>query len=74
MLFFILMTAAITTFVEVPSLMKKKHWKDVLVLSGFIFIGIALGIILVFKLPFPNPTKGLESLFRPVTKFIFGEG
>ena len=74
MLFFILTAVTMMTFAEVPSLVKKKRWKDVFVFFGFILVVIALGIVLIFKFPFPTLTKVLEATFKPVTELIMREG
>jgi len=74
MLFLILASAAIMVIVEAPPLVKKKRWKDLRVFSGFLLVGVTLGMVLVFRLPFPNPTPLIEGIFKPVTEAFFGKG
>jgi hypothetical protein len=74
MLFLILASAAVIVLVEAPPLVKKKKWKDLSVFTGFLLIGLTLGFVLVFRLPFPNPTPFIEGIFKPVTEALFGKG
>ncbi|MHA6483386.1 hypothetical protein ACX1C1_15990 [Paenibacillus sp. strain BS8-2] len=70
MFVFILLSAAAMIWIEVPALIQRKSWKELAVFSGFLLAGISLGVILVFHLPFPNPAKGIEVVFKPVTKWL----
>ncbi|WP_028547972.1 hypothetical protein [Paenibacillus sp. UNC451MF] len=74
MFWFIIIAAIIIAWIEAPSLVRNKQWKDLSVFSGFLALGIVLGAVLDFQLPFPNPTKGIEALFKPVTEAFFGKG
>lgn len=73
MFFFIIASTIIIALIEGPSLARKKQWKDMTVFAGFLLVGFALGTILAFRLPFPNPAKGIEMLFKPVSEAFFGK-
>lgn len=73
MLLIILVIAAVITFVEVPALAKKKRQKDILVFFSFLLIGVTLGIVFVFNLPYPNPIKLIEAIFKPIADLLMGK-
>lgn len=64
-----LVFVAIIAF-EVPGLVKKKMWRELAAFSVLLFIGMVLSFGQVLKLPVPNPTKGIDAVFKPVTQFI----
>lgn len=70
MLIFIIIAALIISFIETPSLIRQKKWKDLAVFSGFLISGLVLGVILALHLAFPNPTQVIESVFKPVTQLL----
>lgn len=50
---------------EVPGLVKKKMWRELVAFSVFLSIGIALSIPQVLGAKLPNPSKAIEALFKP---------
>ncbi|HBC91767.1 MAG TPA: hypothetical protein DCZ10_02380 [Pelotomaculum sp.] len=65
----ILVFVAIIAF-EAPGLVKKKMWRELAAFSVLLLIGMVLSFGQVLKLPVPNPTKGIDAVFKPVTQFI----
>lgn len=55
---------------EAPGLVKKKMWRELTAFSVLLVIGMYLSFGQVLKLPVPNPTRGIEAVFQPVTQFI----
>lgn len=56
--------------IEVPGLVRKKMWKELLVFSVLLAVGMFYSYGLVLDWPLPNPTKGIEYVFKPVSKFM----
>ncbi len=65
----ILVFIAIIAF-EAPGLVKKKMWRELAAFSVLLLIGMVLSFGQALKLPVPNPTKGIDAVFKPVTQFI----
>lgn len=55
---------------EVPGMIKKKMWRELIAFSLLLLIGMALSFGQALKLPLPNPTRGIEAVFGPVSRFI----
>lgn len=65
----ILVFAAIIAL-EVPGLLRKKMWRELAAFSVLLLIGMVLSFGQVLKLPLPNPTRGIEAVFRPVSQYL----
>jgi hypothetical protein len=59
-LFFLLLTGW-----DLPQLLKKDRRKDLVVYSLLMAAGLALSILVSFHVHLPNPTNGLEAIFKP---------
>lgn len=71
---FIFVAVSSTVLFQVAQFRKRGTTKkDVLVYTGFMVMGTALWVILSYRLPFPNPTKLLVTLFKPATDVFFGK-
>lgn len=55
---------------EVPGLVRKKMWRELTAFSVLLLIGMILSFGQALKLPLPNPTRGIEAVFRPVSEFL----
>ncbi|MFJ5769829.1 hypothetical protein [Psychrobacillus sp. NPDC093180] len=64
--FGILLVAAVIVYLEVPSLVKKKQKKELIVFSVLLAIGVGLGVLHSFGKPIPNPTQLLTFIFKPL--------
>ncbi|PID14965.1 hypothetical protein CSV63_09190 [Sporosarcina sp. P34] len=66
----ILLIAAAIAWFEVPSLLEKKHKKELLAFSIFLTIGVALSIVLAFGKTLPSPMELLTFLFTLLTDLM----
>jgi hypothetical protein len=55
---------------EAPGLFKKKMWRELAAFSVLLIIGMIYSYGQVLELPLPNPTKGIEAVFRPVSEYL----
>lgn len=55
---------------EVPGLVRKKMWRELTAFSVLLFIGMVLSFGQALKLPIPNPTRGIEAVFRPLSQYL----
>ncbi len=66
----LLLVAAIVRF-EVPSLLRKKNKKELVVFLLFLFIGTGLGIVQSLGKPIPNPMDLLSFILKPINDTLF---
>lgn len=55
---------------EAPGLIRKKMWREFAAFSILLLIGMVLSFGQALKLPLPNPTRGIETLFGPVSAYL----
>lgn len=55
---------------EVPGLVKKKMWRELVAFSVYLSIGMALSIPQVLGVKLPNPTRAIEALVRPLSELL----
>ena len=55
---------------EVPALIKKKLWRELITYSILLLIGMIYSYGQLLNLPLPNPTKGVEAIFKPVSQLL----
>lgn len=68
-LLLILVFAVIIAF-EVPGLVRKKMWRELTAFSVLLLMGMILSFGQALKLPLPNPTRGIEAVFRPISQYL----
>lgn len=57
-------------WLEVPGLVKKKMWRELIAFSVFLITGMALSIPQVLGIAVPNPSKPVEALFKPLVQWM----
>lgn len=55
---------------EVPGLVKKQMRRELAVYFLLMVIGAVYSIDQVFDWPLPNPTKGVEAIFKPLAEVM----
>ncbi|MFZ5967329.1 MAG: hypothetical protein ACOYVK_09165 [Bacillota bacterium] len=70
MAFALLLLFGVLIALEVPGLVKKRMWRELGVYFLLMAIGIFYSFGQVFDWPLPNPTKGVEAIFKPVTETV----
>lgn len=66
----IVVIGVIIMFIEVPSLLKKNHRKDLWVFSTLLLLGIVLNISEQLEVSIPNPFEGITAIFQLYSKVI----
>jgi hypothetical protein len=56
--------------IQLPGLIKKRLWKDLIVYLTIFFLGSIYSIGLPLDWSLPNPTKFMEYKFEPVSQFL----
>ncbi|GAA3411418.1 hypothetical protein ACFFNY_20015 [Paenibacillus hodogayensis] len=66
----ILVLAILVCAFEVPGLLRKRFYKDLVVFSCLLFAGVALCIAYSQDVKIPNPVDGINYLFMPLSKWL----
>lgn len=51
---------------ELPGLIQKKYWRELITVSFFLSIGFILSLLLVMGIKLPNPSNALVYIFKEV--------
>jgi hypothetical protein len=63
----IILVATVIIMIEVPSLLKKKQKKELIVFSILLFIGVGLSIVRAFGVNIPTPIDFLAFILKPIS-------
>ncbi|MDP4163999.1 MAG: hypothetical protein Q8906_10735 [Bacillota bacterium] len=67
----ICLLALIISIIEVPSLVKKKLKKEMIVFFCFLSIAVTFSILLSLQINIPSILKIIEIIYAPVSKVVF---
>ncbi|SHI86626.1 hypothetical protein [Desulfofundulus thermosubterraneus] len=70
MIFLLIVSFIGIILLEVPGLVKKKMWRELVAFSVYLAIGMALSIPQVLGIKVPNPSKAIEALFKPLAELM----
>jgi|GEM_PF-503536 len=56
---------------EVPKLVNRQMRRELIAFGVLLLFAVALDIALVLRLPVPNPTRGIEIIFGPLTRLLY---
>lgn len=51
---------------EVPSLIRNKHWRELVVFSSLLFFAFILALLQILGVDVPSSSKGIDFLIRDV--------
>lgn len=66
-IFVLLLIFAGIALYEIPGLMRKKEWPELITSSVLLAIGFILSFLQVIGVDVPNPNKGIEYLIKLLT-------
>jgi hypothetical protein len=66
----ILLIGAIISLFEIPPLVKKKWWREIIVYFILLSVGMTLAILISKNITIPTPIDLLTKIYRPVTNFM----
>jgi hypothetical protein len=55
---------------EAPGLVRKKLWRELAAFTVLLVIGMVLSFGQALKLSLPNPARGIDALFGPMTRYL----
>ncbi len=56
----------IIALIEIPGLIRKKYWRELIVFSFFLLLVFIMTLLQIMGIKLPNPVKGLEYLIKEV--------
>lgn len=68
----ILLASTVIAMLEIPTLRKKKQYKDFVVFCCLLLVGTILSIAQSLRMKLPNPLDLITFVFQPVSEFILG--
>ncbi|MFC0272050.1 hypothetical protein ACFFIX_11370 [Metabacillus herbersteinensis] len=66
----ILFTGSIISLFEIPPLVKKKYWREIIVYFLLLTPGLVLSILLIKDVSIPTPLDMITKIYSPVTSFF----
>ncbi|MBZ5752035.1 MULTISPECIES: hypothetical protein [Metabacillus] len=66
----ILLIGAIISLFEIPPLVKKKWWREIIVYFILLSVGMTLAILISKDVAIPTPIDLLTKIYSPVTNFM----
>lgn len=51
---------------EVPDLIRKKHWRELIAFSVFLSLAFGLAVLQIFGVKIPSPIRGIVYLIKDV--------
>ena len=66
----ILLIGAIISFFEIPPLVKKKWWREIIVYFLLLSAGMTLAILLSKDVSIPTPVDWITKIFSPITSYF----
>jgi len=70
MIILLLLACLLIVIIEVPSLVKKKMWRELVVFSVLLVIGMVLAVPQVYGIRLFNPNAPWLALFKPMVKML----
>lgn len=66
----ILLIGAIISLFEIPPLVKKKWWREIIVYFILLSVGMTLAILISKDVTIPTPIDLLTKIYSPITNFM----
>jgi hypothetical protein len=66
----ILFIGTIICLFEIPPLVKKKYWREIIVFFLLLSVGLTLSILVIKNVTMPSPLELIAKIYSPVTSFF----
>ena len=64
MIILLIMTFVIIALLEIPELVKKEYWRELVAFSILLVLSFVLSLLLVIGVELPSPSKGIEYIVK----------
>lgn len=65
-----LTTGVVISLFEIPPLVKKRWWREIIAYFLLLSIGMTFAVLLCLKINIPTPLNWIEKIYSPVTSFV----
>lgn len=55
---------------EAPPLVREQRWRELAAFAGTLLVAIVMAFAAVLDMPLPNPSKGIEAVFKPLSDLL----
>jgi O-antigen/teichoic acid export membrane protein len=66
MVLLIILFYGIVALFQIPALIKKKHWRELMAFSFFLVLAFVLNLLQALDINIPNPAKGIQYVVEDV--------
>lgn len=66
----ILLVTAVIVMIDVPSMLKNKQKKELVIYSVLLFIGVTFLILLAFEVKIPSPVELFSNMAKPFKNIL----
>ena len=56
--------------IEVPGLVKKRMWRELVAFAVILWIGMTLSILHILDVEVPSPIKLIEAFYKPLAEWL----
>ena len=71
MIFLLIAAFAVIILIEVPDLIKKKHWRELAVYSVLMTLAFVICLMYVLDIDVPNPVKNTQYYIKSLFPFRY---
>lgn len=55
---------------EAPKLIREQRWRELAAFGGTLLVAMVMSFAAVLDIQLPNPTKGIEAVFKPAGEWL----
>jgi hypothetical protein len=66
MVLLVILFYGLVALFQIPALIKKKHWRELMVFSFFCILALTLNLLQALDIKLPNPSKGIQYVVEDV--------
>ncbi|MDA8235481.1 MAG: hypothetical protein M0Z31_11920 [Clostridia bacterium] len=70
MILLVLVVFFLVLWLELPKLIRQRWWWELAVFAVIWALALVVSVAQIYDLPLPNPTHGLEYIFKPVSHWF----
>jgi hypothetical protein len=68
----IVVTGSVIAYIEVPYLVRKKLFRELLLFSALLSFGVTVSILEALRIQLPNPLDWITAIYKPISDTLFG--
>ncbi|AFM43018.1 hypothetical protein Desaci_4156 [Desulfosporosinus acidiphilus SJ4] len=73
MIFILILVFIGIALVEVPGLIRKKYWRELIVFSTFLSFSFIVALLQTIGVKLPNPMRGIDYLIKDILHLSYSQ-